>query len=312
MKFDEMKSTIDSIMFSDAGTGLYAYAYLKDDDKKEQIKRFNVSQELKRSLLAMLKKQLQLHFIAEGIELDSFENIADNRNVLYEVPVNSEFNPFPFLSEHEQKLEPFTNDDQSDLRGFFFKVNLNDNYFWIYQHNYQVRAIKRETAIYILSRQSVYSEIDDDIIRIDKRIDLLLIGNSIIAKDINVLQANFGFRRYIFHEANKTLEQIKAAGYVTSLSNFIKLTQNEKLTFAKKIMKAKRSPVFKMNAHTLAERLKKHTRYKNMFTFDGDKIIISTNKSATAFVKMLNDQILRSDLTNVEYDASSKRELDPA
>ena len=60
----------------------------------------------------------QLHFIAEGIELDSFENIADNRNVLYEVPVNSEFNPFPFLSEPEKDLESFANDDQSDLPDF--------------------------------------------------------------------------------------------------------------------------------------------------------------------------------------------------
>lgn len=57
--------------------------------------------------------------------------------------------------------------------------------------------------------------------------------------------------------------------------------------------------------------LKKHSRYKTMFKFEEDHIVISSQKEAAAFIKMLNDDIVRSELTGKEYDSSSKMLLGP-
>lgn len=84
-----------------------------------------------------------------------------------------------------------------------------------------------------------------------------------------------------------------------------------KLTNAKKLLKAKNSPVLQMKKNDLLENLKKHSRYKTMFKFEEDHIVISSQKEAAAFIKMLNDDIVRSELTGKEYDSSSKMLLGP-
>lgn len=57
-------------------------------------------------------------------------------------------------------------------------------------------------------------------------------------------------------------------------------------------------------------RLKVHSRYKSMFKFEDDYIVISSQKDVENFIKMVNDDIVRSDLTGNEYDSSSKVLLD--
>lgn len=96
-----------------------------------------------------------------------------------------------------------------------------------------------------------------------------------------------------------------------SLEKFVAFENKSKLTNAKKLLKAKNSPVLQMKKNDLLENLKKHSRYKTMFKFEEDHIVISSQKEAAAFIKMLNDDIVRSELTGKEYDSSSKMLLAP-
>ncbi len=95
------------------------------------------------------------------------------------------------------------------------------------------------------------------------------------------------------------------------LEKFVAFENKSKLTNAKKLLKAKNSPVLQMKKNDLLENLKKHSRYKTMFKFEEDHIVISSQKEAAAFIKMLNDDIVRSELTGKEYDSSSKMLLGP-
>ena len=94
-------------------------------------------------------------------------------------------------------------------------------------------------------------------------------------------------------------------------AHFVAFENKSKLTNAKKLLKAKNSPVLQMKKNDLLENLKKHSRYKTMFKFEEDHIVISSQKEAAAFIKMLNDDIVRSELTGKEYDSSSKMLLGP-
>lgn len=104
---------------------------------------------------------------------------------------------------------------------------------------------------------------------------------------------------------------IQGAVTFLSLEKFVAFENKSKLTNAKKLLKAKNSPVLQMKKNDLLENLKKHSRYKTMFKFEEDHIVISSQKEAAAFIKMLNDDIVRSELTGKEYDSSSKMLLGP-
>lgn len=132
---------------------------------------------------------------------------------------------------------------------------------------------------------------------------------SIVLYQTNLIK--FFLEQYIRAGAQKTIEIIRDLDIVDSLEKFVAFENKSKLTNAKKLLKAKNSPVLQMKKNDLLENLKKHSRYKTMFKFEEDHIVISSQKEAAAFIKMLNDDIVRSELTGKEYDSSSKMLLGP-
>ena len=140
---------------------------------------------------------------------------------------------------------------------------------------------------------------------------LIIFSSSVVTAKMDLMQRFFGFEQYIRAGAQKTIEIIRDLDIVDSLEKFVAFENKSKLTNAKKLLKAKNSPVLQMKKNDLLENLKKHSRYKTMFKFEEDHIVISSQKEAAAFIKMLNDDIVRSELTGKEYDSSSKMLLGP-
>ena len=239
------------------------------------------------------------------------ENIADNKKEFYEISLTESYSPFAFLDDAEKRTEYYSESDRNKLSGFLFKINLNDQYFWVYQHIYSVSRIDRSKNIIARLTGDTYDEIDSDIVQIDSRADIIIFSSSVVTAKMDLMQRFFGFEQYIRAGAQKTIEIIRNLNIVDSLEKFVAFENKSKLTNAKKLLKAKNSPVLQMKKNDLLENLKKHSRYKTMFKFEEDHIVISSQKEAAAFIKMLNDDIVRSELTGKEYDSSSKMLLGP-
>lgn len=167
------------------------------------------------------------------------------------------------------------------------------------------------TAQFVQIGNAVPTLMASDIVQIDSRADVIIFSSSVVTAKMDLMQRFFGFEQYIRAGAQKTIEIIRDLDIVDSLEKFVAFENKSKLTNAKKLLKAKNSPVLQMKKNDLLENLKKHSRYKTMFKFEEDHIVISSQKEAAAFIKMLNDDIVRSELTGKEYDSSSKMLLGP-
>lgn len=176
-----------------------------------------------------------------------------------------------------------------------------------------VRNFKFTPVSELAENQSYWGEFVrlSDIVQIDSRADVIIFSSSVVTAKMDLMQRFFGFEQYIRAGAQKTIEIIRDLDIVDSLEKFVAFENKSKLTNAKKLLKAKNSPVLQMKKNDLLENLKKHSRYKTMFKFEEDHIVISSQKEASAFIKMLNDDIVRSELTGKEYDSSSKMLLGP-
>lgn len=259
-------------------------------------------------MCALLSKT---HLYYANAEFDTSENIADNKKEFYEISLIENYRPFIFLDDAEKRTEYYSESDRNKLSGFLFRINLNDKYFWVYQHIYSVSRIDRSKNVIALFVGDTYDEIDSDIVQIDSRADVIIFSSSVVTAKMDLMQRFFGFEQYIRAGAQKTIEIIRDLDIVDSLEKFVAFENKSKLTNAKKLLKAKNSPVLQMKKNDLLENLKKHSRYKTMFKFEEDHIVISSQKEAAAFIKMLNDDIVRSELTGKEYDSSSKMLLGP-
>ncbi len=311
MNSTEMKDTIKAVMRSENPYGIKIYAYL-DDEENKTIKKFLANDALTEEVKKMINPIIDTRFLLEEIELDSSDNISDNRRVLYEINQTDNYSPFSFLSDANNIADNYSEKDQDSLAGLFFRINLNDDVIWLYQHIYHVRLIKRSKSIYaVLSPGDKYIPLDRDIFNIDSRIDLAIINGSIITSNISLLQQSFGFEKYIRSEAAKTIQTIETLDILSDTSKLLAFEDKAKLTNAKKLLKAQKSPVLDMDKTALISGLQKHPRYKNKFKFEKGKIIINSQKDVAELIKMLNDDIVRSELTNQEYDSTAKNRLEP-
>lgn len=311
MNTETMKSRINSIMFSGARFGLKIFACIKEEEKI-LLKKFKTDDELRENVCEMLELVVGSKFVPDDIELDAADNIADKRKVLYEIVQDDQYSPFSFITEQESTEEVYTENDQGSLFGFMFRISKGDKFIWAYQHVYPVRIIKRSKSLYaMITEGDTYVTLDRDVMKIDSRIDLILIDNSIITANISLMQQSFGFEKYIRGEAEKTIAIIDKLGIVSDIKKFFAFEDKPSLTNAKKLLKAKGSPVLNMTGTALIDGLKNHKRYSTIFVFDEDKIAITSQKDVGELIKMLNDDIVRSELTNQEYDSSAKHILEP-
>ena len=310
MTKEEIQASIKSIMFSGAVCGIEIYASLRNENGYH-TKKMRATDKLLSSTKDKVAGFINCTYLADDAEFDTSENIADNKKEFYEISLIENYRPFTFLDDAEKRTEYYSESDRNKLSGFLFRINLNDKYFWVYQHIYSVSRIDRSKNIIARLTGDTYDEIDSDIVQIDSRADIIIFSSSVVTAKMDLMQRFFGFEQYIRAGAQKTIEIIRDMDIVDSLEKFVAFENKSKLTNAKKLLKAKNSPVLQMKKNDLLENLKKHSRYKTMFKFEEDHIVISSQKEAAAFIKMLNDDIVRSELTGKEYDSSSKMLLGP-
>ena len=311
MTAKEMREKMQRIFHSEASHGISAFAYI-DAENGFILKKFVMTDDLRDNVSQMLDSVVEQQFLSDETELDSADNIADNRKILYEIVQNTEYSPFPALSGYRTVNEQYSENDQNSLVGFFYRVNVNEESIWLYQQVYQSRLVKRNRSIYAaLSRNHTYELLQHEVLKIESRVDFVIIGNSIITSNITLMQSKFGFDKYVRSEASATIELIKGMEFVQGIDILQNLASKDQLTTAKKLMKAKHSPVLRMEHDILITAIRKHHRYKEKFIIESDCIVIKNQKDAKEFLKMLNDDIVRSDLTNQEYDSSTKTMLDP-
>lgn len=84
MKTDEMKNKIKTVVCSGMSYGITVFACLKSDEGIN-LKKFLVTDELHSNLRSILDNALSTKYLADGVELEPSENIADGSSVLYEV-----------------------------------------------------------------------------------------------------------------------------------------------------------------------------------------------------------------------------------
>ena len=168
--------------------------------------------------------------------MEPAENISDNRKVLYEIVQTDPYIPFSFLEKYDRVNDLYSEQDQDALIGFAFAINQNDSVIWFYQNIYAVNLLKRSRSLYaMLSKGNTYTLLDREIVKIEARIDITIVGKSIITSKIDLLQKSFGFDEYVKREAHKTISQIEEMGLLTDTVKCEDLINKEKLTNAKKL-----------------------------------------------------------------------------
>ena len=161
----------------------------------------------------------------------------------------------------------------------------------------------------VISGESIFEKLNNNkLFCIENRVDVVIVEDTICPSKISFLENYFGFEVYIRTEAQSTVRIIETTGLIKDIEKFNDFIAKEKPTNAKKLLKIKNSPVLSMPVEIVIQRLPSIPRYSNIKIEDG-QIIATSQKDVSNILKMLNDDFLRSELSQKEYDSPAKKIL---
>ena len=205
----------------------------------------------------------------------------------------------------------FVDDKISFLYGYIVYLGSMTDGMLLFKKHYHISLIKRECFLLGIHKSTERFEkiSGDDILRLNGDFQLIRFGDEIYVTDVKVLERNLGFNALVFREASSTVDAIDELKLLEDIQ--VLKDSAEEVAFARKLSKVKKtSPIFANNIpkEVIIEFTKNNPGLKGAFKYseDGQAIRLDTKKSKEAFVKLLNDAFLRSELTKEYYEARAK------
>ena len=205
----------------------------------------------------------------------------------------------------------FEQDNLSRLCGYIIYIGSMEDGGSLFKKHYPISLIKRDSFLLgaIKSKQRFELVTGDDIIRLNGAVQLFRINGEIFVIDIKVLERNMGFNQLIYKAADETVQAIEELAIIEDIQ--VLRDSAEDIAFARKLSRVKKSsPIFKLNIskETIIEFTKTTHDLSGRFKYseDGNEIRLDTKKSKDAFITLMNDAFLRSELTKQFYEAKAK------
>lgn len=296
MTSQNLKKEIKRI--AQANSSPIVYALLKDKEsyKLKQINLPNNSSLIKQNIEGILNK----YFLSPNVKFEIKTPSSDKKdsNTYFEVIRNKNYHGFDFLDNIDTQ-NYYNEDELKNLKGIFLRISLDDDYLWIYQKLYNYALIKKQKSDFLIKKEgNHYKAVSENIIKVDERLDILILNKSIITSNITLLQNDFNYKEYVQAEAKKTLKTIKNLNILDNTKTLEKYIDGEQITSAKKMMRAANSKVLKLDKKVLFERIKKSTYYKDKIKFnkEKDKILVTNRYDVRYFLRLINDEVLYSEI----------------
>lgn len=319
MTANELKEQVNTIISSNASLQLYlvlkndgTYLLRKADieDKTAVPELFKMFKE-NLSQTIINNKYMDVRNLSDDNEIPNAIYKYDYKACPQELELFEEFNIKDAVGVDKFDFEK---DDIKRIFGFIVYIGTMEKGLALFKKHYPIALIKRDSFLLgaIKSRNRFEKISNDDILRINGEWQLIRIDNDIYVRDLNVLERNLGFTAFIRKAAIKTLKSVDDLQILKNTNNLY--TELDNLAFARKLAAVqKNSEVFKKHipAEAIIRFSKETEELKGQFKYDekGEKIILATRAEKNAFIRLINDDYLKSQLTEEYYAANSKDRL---
>jgi hypothetical protein len=215
----------------------------------------------------------------------------------------------PAVEYIEQRMFNFDNDSFSDIDYFVIVLGTEENHIVVYRDNFNVNLMKQARGRFYLNRSGTQiDKLESDILRMDSQIDCMLIDDDFYIVNLKNLDTSREFATIIRGRANEAIDQIAELDFVDNVEGL--RTHLEDLSFARRLMRAMdNSPVTGLPSNVVLDFVRNHQKLGTLLRITEGKIDLTTKKSQSAFISLLNDDFLYSKLTQRDYESSSKDQL---
>ncbi len=216
-------------------------------------------------------------------------------------------------SPEEIEMFNFREDSLDRIRAFIVVIGNVEDQIILYKQQYPVSLLKRDR--YMLTpilHENRLKKVEQDILRIDFNYQFFLWKGTVYISDIEKMEKICSFHEIIRNEAKKSIEVIEQMNIIDDVESLTDELEN--VSFARKLTKIyKDSKVIgKIDNRRIIEFTQSHSYFKSnplKLNAEQDKFILDTKRSKNTFVKLLNDDLLTSELTRSDYEVLAKNNV---
>lgn len=319
MTTEELKNEINAVLTEKHS--LQIYLLLKKNENFE-LRLADIEDDASPELEKMFEGYIRGH-ISDNAELQLCRLSTDDEreNAIYhydyeiypeELDILKSFNITDAI-DGVQKFN-FKQDDLRTLFGYIIYFGTMQNGLVLFKKHYPVLLIKRDSFLLGAKKDKERFEkiSGDDMIRMNGTVQILRLDGELYVIDIRMLERNMGFTELMKRSASFAVDAIEKLDIIEDIE--VLRDSAEDISFARKLSKTQKvSPIFNLNIskEAIVEFTKTTPELKGKFQYseDGTTIRLGSRKSRDAFIKLLNDSFLRSELTTQYYETSAKTQL---
>lgn len=295
------------------GIGFELYFLMNSGEIKRVTLDIHLSNNLQTEFVQKVQNTFneEVHFILRSIDDLSSEQLQseyfyfDSENI-YE---NLEF-IINFAASQENNVFSLDDTKYKNIDAILMKIGTREDHIILYKHHYPVNVLKKQSTINIFKEGDTFKEVSDDIFKIDINFDFMLVGGHLIVNKLKTLESKLGYTDVIYAKAHDNIEMIQTLSFIEDLETLKEAIKSNRM--AKKLNRVQNSPVIDIirnDQERVIRFIQGHPTLKQI-QFNGDnKLKLDTKVSVERFLKLLDDDYLYSQLTEMLYDTNSKDSL---
>lgn len=210
------------------------------------------------------------------------------------------------------------NDEVTALKAIVVVLGNGIESLSIYKHHYPTNTYRRNGFSLLRAgiAQDRFEKLDQEVIRMGHTVDFIYNGTDVFVTNFKVLEKFFGFKEAVKADAIVKLATLTARNIIENVAVLEdRITAQGDVTFARKVIRAiSHSRVLDTVVNDqIIQFIKQHHSLSKKIKINAaeTQIVLDTKVSQNFFMKLLNDDYLKSELTQFEYDADSKDLVEP-
>ena len=310
-----IKSRIDEILFNNCSIAIFLI--LKAEEliiRKLELETDETTPEL----LRLFGDSLSESVCNDELRVSDLSSCDESRAIYrydYESYPNELSLIHNFTNSDADNVEHFSSSefDLNQLRGYIIYLGNAEDGVVLYKKHYPISVIKKDIRLFIIKNDKRFVKLQGrDIIRMSGSVQAMKLDGEIYVLDLKNFEKIFGFEELIKNRAEETIKEVETIGLLEDVQ--VLRDSAEDIAFARKLSKIKeKSPVISLGIpnETIIRFTQTYPELKGKFRYsdDGSKIRLDTKVSKNAFVKLLNDDYLYSELTKQYYDSIAKDKI---
>lgn len=283
-----------------------------------RLKRLDMNQdtqtELGNQFILGLRNQVSER---EGVSLVDLTRADDRADVIYRydlepLPIQLKTLDFALANEINEAFD-FTTDRLKDLESIVILVGNQAKQLVLYKHHYPVTLMQKNSGFSLVktAASNRFEKLDRDILKISPKFEFFMIDGQHYILELETLERFYGFKEAIKNVAAHAIELVTASALIVDVA--VLTARMGDISFCRKLARLTRSsPVLGIVSNqAIINFVATHPSLAGKFMLNNEstKFLLRTKISQNLFLKLLNDDYLKSLLTQMNYDSLAKDSL---